>query len=72
MKTLTKFLALGIIATSIAGGAVSTSAEAKGFHRGGGHGHGFGHKFGGHRFGFGFGHHNCWKFGKWVCGPGGY
>ncbi len=68
MKTLTKILALGIIATSIAGGAISTPAEAKGFHRGGGHG--FGHKFGGHRFGFG--HNNCWKFGKFVCGGRGY
>lgn len=73
MKNLAKILALGIIASSIAGAALTTSAEAKGF-RGG---HGFGHKFGGHRFGghkfhFGFGHNQCWKFGKWVCGQRGY
>ncbi len=77
MKSLAKILAFGLVATSLAGGAVVSSADAKGF-RGHGHGYGFGHKSGGHRFGahkfhfgqrFGYGYDHCWKFGRWVCGP---
>lgn len=74
MKSFTKILALGAIAASLAGGAVTSSAEAKGFKGGG---HGFGHTFGGHRFHghgfkFNFGHNDCWRYGKWICAPRGY
>ena len=62
MKTLTKLAALAILATTLAAGTAPSSAEAGGFH-------GFrGHHFGG--FHVNFGHDDCWRFGRYVCGPG--
>ncbi len=72
MNTTFKMLALSAFAMFVVAGSVTSQAEAKGFGNGGHHG---GSRFGGHHFGgtkFSFGHQNCWRFGKWICGPGGY
>ena len=64
MKSLTKMLALAALAATIAAGTGTSSAQAKGWHGGG-------HHFGGHRgLNFRYGHSNCWRFGRYVCGSG--
>jgi hypothetical protein len=75
MQILAEFIALGLVAAAIAGGAAASWADAKGFR---GYGQDYRQELGGSRLGgstlrigrrHGPSYDHCWTFGRWVCAP---